>query len=282
MQDVQASVSGGVIFWKCGPTQRELLNSRLVGLGLGGFKPPEKTDEAAVQAALKDHCDVANRVVRRLGRDKIVQRRRTRKDGFEVVDVKRSKHGANTYTLDFAVYCNGNGPTLLEGWTDIEQIRAWFAQHKGTLSGAAVGQALVKLMAYFGGVALRPSGGIYWLPPNAMNQWMAVAQAVEESATDDSENQVYRLTTTMDEEAIRAVRDAITEEINAASEAMLEEVVGGLGEEALKRRKEVAAGLHRKVTQYEGLLSATLDDLHGSVAKVEELITHMTLLSVGV
>lgn len=43
-------------------------------LGLAGFQPAGKTDEAALQAALKDHCEGANRLVRRLGRDKIVLR----------------------------------------------------------------------------------------------------------------------------------------------------------------------------------------------------------------
>jgi hypothetical protein len=282
MQDVQVAAAGGVILWNCGPTRRELLGSRLEALGHGGFKPPEKTDEAALSAALKDHCDSANRVVRRLGRDKIVQRKKTRKDGFEVVDVKRSQHGANTYTLDFSVYANGNGPTLLEGYTDIAQIREWFAEHKATLTGAAVGQALVKLMAYFGSVALREAGGLYWLPPDAMAHWIPIAEAVEESAAEKGKTTVYCLTTEMTGETIRCVKDSVVVEVNAATDTLLEEVVGGMGEEALKRRKAVAAELHRKVSMYEGYLSTSLDDLHSSLAKVEELITQMTLQSMGV
>lgn len=285
MDTIQVSATGGVVFWECGPTRRELLHAQLEALGFQEFTPPARTDEACLQASLKDHCDVENRVVRRLGRDKIVQKRKSRKDGFEVVDVKRAKQdGSNVYTMDFAMTMNGEGPKVLDGWPSHEQrdrIANWFTEHKATLTGSQIGGALVKIMAHLGGVALRKAGGFYWVPPEAMKAWEQVADAVE--ACDQGEKtEVHVVHTEMTARTARAVRRAITDEVEAAADDILEEIVGGLGQEAMDRRKDVAKALHQKVEEYERHLSEDLEALHGTVAKVEELITQMALQSMGV
>jgi hypothetical protein len=261
--------TGAVVYWNAGPTRRELLEERFRQLGLEKHVPPARTDANALRAALKDHCD--RRANRRRGKDKLVQpHKRQSKHGFEVVHVDRGEV-ANDYSMDFSAKVDEGRVVVTRGYADTDELQEAFAVHKATLTGASVGQALVAVLAQLGGTALRPSGGVYWIAEEAVETWQSVAAAVQSAASGENGNNVYMLRTLLDEEGIRAVKDAIVSEITDASDKLAEQIASNdLGEQALTKRQIVAASLHARVTQYEAILGEALDTLHQVIRLAEE------------
>lgn len=261
--------SGGVVFWNAGPTQRELLLERLRQIGLERFVPAERGDSNALRSALKDHCDTRSQ--RRRGKDKLVQSHKQQsKHGFEVVDVQRGEQ-FNDYSLDFAAKVEGGVVHVTHGDVDQSQLQELFTTHKSTITGASVGQSLVAILAHLGGTALRPSGGVYWLPETAIETWQSVVGAIQQAARETGGNSVYLLRTLLDESGIRAVKDAIVAEVTEASSGLIAEIrTGGMGDTALTNRQIIAASLHSRVRQYESILGEALDRLHDVVRIAEE------------
>ena len=89
----------------------------------------------------------------------------------------------------------------------------------------------------------------------------------------DPGNAIYRLRTVFDLEAVRAVRDAVSHEVDAAARKLAEEMDSGeLGEEALSARKRHAQGLRERVSMYEGILGETLEQLRQAISDAEEAV----------
>jgi hypothetical protein len=238
-------------------------------IGLDKHVPPARSDANALRAALKDYCD--RRADRRRGKDKLVQsHKRPSKHGFEVLDVERGEE-VNDYPMDFAAKMDDGRVVVTRGDAETHELQESFIAHKATLTGASVGQALVAVLAHLGGTALRPSGGVYWIAQEVVATWRSVAAAVQSAAKAENGNSVYMLRTLLDEEGIRAVKDAIVSEISEASQRLTEEIKSGdLGEQALTRRQIVAAALHARVIQYEAILGEALDTLHQVIRLAEE------------
>ena len=264
----QVSAAGAVVYWSAGPTQRELIAERMRQLGLEGFIPPQRTSSAALKDALKAYA--ASRSEKRKGRDKLVQAHKQQsKHGFELVDVERNED-RNYYTHDFSVRVDEFGSVnVLNGYADRSELQKLFDEHQSILTGSSVGQALVRLMAHLNGVSLRQSGGIYWLPEDSVDRWLAVARAVEEAGEGET-NKVYLLRTAMDENTVRAVRDAVCGEVLGSAKPLAEEIASGtLGEGALETRKTAAMELHKRIGVYEEILGEALKSLHDAVSCVE-------------
>jgi hypothetical protein len=259
------SPTGAIVFWSVGPTIRESLYNRLSQLGLADYMPAERTDAAALKSTLLGYCkDKKSRKA-----DKVVQsHRRPKNNGFEVVDVER-KEEVNDYDHAFSAKVEDGRVSITRGVADWRVLQDEFAKQKAMITGAGVGQMLVKLLATLEGVTLKP--GTYWIPEEALATWKDVAAAVEGSAVEQKGSEVYYVKTVLDEAGCRAVRDAIIREITQEAATLGTEIAGGnLGDEALGRRKSLAASLHDRVRRYEGFLGEALDVLHQIVTVAEQ------------
>ena len=261
------SPTGAVIYWSAGPTSRQLLEARLGQLGLEDFTPPQRTDAAVLKSVLLDYCDGS----KSRNSDKVVQSHcQPKRNGFEVVDVARQKE-ANEYSHDFSALVQEGLVVITRGVADQRVLQQAFTEHKALLTGGAVGQMLVEVLAHLGGAALRPSGGVYWIPEDAVASLQAIAAAVEESSEGLKGNKVYMLRTVMDEAAMRAIRAAIITEVTAEAAVLGNEIAAGnLGETALAKRMDLAKTLHSRIARYEGILGEALDVLHQIVQVAEQ------------
>ena len=112
-------------------------------------------------------------------------------------------------------------------------------------------------------------GGIYWLPEAKAAKWAAIAEAVEAASTTGTAA-VYMLKTEMDENAVRAVRDAIVNEVSGEAERINAEITSGeLGAKALLTREKEAHVMLDKVKVYEKLLAVSLAAVRKSLGDVE-------------
>ena len=270
MNNKHVEADGAVVYWSAGPTRRDLLIARLSHHSMENLVPEQRTDSACLKSAMLDYCD--QRSQRRKGQDKLVQaRKRQSTNGFEVLDVDRREHG-NEYRMDFAAKVLASGSiAIVNGTANVGELTALFQTQKSQLTGQAVGKLLTNVLAQLGGTCLRPAGGVYWIPGSQIATWETVSNIVEAAAVDGGRNAVYAITHTWNERSVRAVKDAIIDEVTDASNALMEDIKQNqLGSEALVRRQVLAAALHGRVTQYEAILGQALTALHDSIRVNEE------------
>jgi hypothetical protein len=87
---------------------------------------------------------------------------------------------------------------------------------------------------------------VYWVPGHKLDEWAAVAQAVERAAT-GRPSAVYVIKHRLDVDAVRAVQDAVVGEVRADAERIAAEVgTGELGGRALDTRRKEAQALREK------------------------------------
>jgi len=270
MNEQQISAMGATVYWSAGPTDRELLIERLESIDMQRFTPKERTEFSCLENAVKEYCARLDSHRRRNDpRDRIVQKHENPKEnGVEVVEVDRGE-SQNYYTQDFSVRVQNGRIVSTGGYADDYELQQLYDRFRSEITGVSVGQTLVAILAELGGTALRPSGGVYWIPEGAVETWREVVQAVEGSSP-AGKNSIYMLRTIMDESAIKAVRDAIVHEITSAAALISEEIYSGeLGEEALKNRQNRALKLRQRIGQFEGFLGETLETLKGIVQSME-------------
>lgn len=265
---------GAIVYWNGAPTDRGRLQEGLAAIGMEDYTPCQRTEAAALKMALEEYVDgvLVDRRARKadggekVRRDKLVEPLLSQKeDGFEVVDVTRKQRG-NDYVCDFRAKIDSGRVVISYGYASADRVQELYEVHRGTLGASAVGGALIEIAKELGGVTLRDSGGVYWLPTDKLAQWERVINAFETAGG----NQVYMVRTVMDAKTVRAVNDAIVEEVLKASGALADEIRSGqLGEQALETRKQRAKALHSRVTEYEGILGQAMRHLHDVIGIAE-------------
>jgi hypothetical protein len=157
-------------------------------------------------------------------------------------------------------------------------VNAAFRRHAGRIPAAQLSACLVRVVEFLGGTRLRPTGAVYWVPGPKLDEWAQVARAVE-AASDGRPSSVYLIRHRLDADAVRAVRDAVVGEVQAATARIAEEVAAGdLGTRALETRRQQAHDLRDKVLLYEDLLSVGLADLHRAVDAADQAAATASLL----
>jgi hypothetical protein len=193
-------------------------------------------------------------------------------DGYEVVAVEHGKD-RNDYSRLFGMRVNGTErPETVFGWGVLEyeyEIADSYRQNRVTVSASAVGQMLVKAVQQLHGTCVRSVGGVYYLPDGAVDDWRKLCEAVEEP--DGTQITWYEIR--LNSSSMRAIGEAITNELTTASQSALNDVSSGkLGKRALENRETEMNTYRQKMREYEGILQSPLDDVRKSLEKTETAI----------
>jgi hypothetical protein len=198
-------------------------------------------------------------------------------------DEKASKVG-RTVDPGVALTCRVDNATrtlVFDGNEQFDSLRydieRGYATHLDQLDASQdLGGWLTDLALRLQGVAMRPRGGFYYLPPTAVDTWrqfVAVLQSVAPQCV------VYELTLQGTESTIRAILDAAINEAEQATADLMEKINNGeLGERALRARKDDCEKMTVKLENYEKLLGTSLDAIKvkveqaGAVAMAAALI----------
>lgn len=275
MNQFNISASGAVVYWQLHDTDRVALNLQLHGLGLEKYQVAPRSDAGALKAAIRG-CFSGNR-----GRkyDKLILGLEDESiDGYEVRNVTRGAE-ENSITHDFSVTVRDSIVAITKGsFHATDAIQKFYGDAKRVAPANSVSVALIGIIENeLEGVVLRAHGGVYWVPEHRLEQLQKVATAVETASLSEAQrefdhrgNKVYRVRTAIDEGTIRAVKDAIVSEVNAAAAAMRSSIATNeLGKRALERRETQAHGLHARVAKYEEILGEALTALHETVYAAE-------------
>ncbi|MEZ6139191.1 MAG: DUF6744 family protein [Zavarzinella sp.] len=260
-------IGGGVVFWMLtDDTRRERLQDGLARLGLEKFLPEARPDTSILRDALDEQ----------LGGSRVLIRPLAHKDGFAVVREDRGEE-QNEYRTELVARMVG-GALDLQPWDDrAAAIQESMHAHACRIPAVQVSQMLVKMVEHLGGTRLRPSGAVYWIPGNRLDEWMKIVQAVEQAS--DRPAAVYLLRHQLDTEAVRAVRDAVINEIEANTSRISADVLSGdLGTRALETRQQQIESLREKVLLYEDILNIGLTQLHQAIDKADQVTVTASLM----
>jgi hypothetical protein len=263
-------VGGAVVFWALADwTSRQRLEAEFGGLGLGALVPDPRPAPACLRAALDEAFAGPRVLVRPLAS----------RDGFAVVKEDRGL-AANRYDTQLTARVAGTPPTLtFDPWDGrAVLVEEGYRRQLGRVPAAQVSAALVKVVEALGGIRLRPSGAVYWVPGHRLEDFAAAAGAVERAA-ENRPSSVYLLRHRLDRDAVRAVRDSVVHEVRAEADRICAEVTGGdLGARALEARQKHAGELRQKVLLYEELLSVGLRGLHAAIDQADQAAATAALL----
>lgn len=149
----------------------------------------------------------------------------------------------------------------------VDNITRAYARQQGELDSEDISAWLVKLGNANSSVALRDTGGIYFVPRGNVEHWRKIVAAIESV----SSHRVYRIPAMKNSEAIDAITAAVTAEAEGIVLTMEQELQRAgddtLGQRALKTRAAQCRELLAKVSTY--------DELLGTQLKVRERIDSM-------
>lgn len=148
-------------------------------------------------------------------------------------------------------------------------IRAEFDRALNQYGPGATSGWLVKTIYRSNAVALRDTGGIYFVPRQELADWRRVVVAVR----DASAHAVFEIPALRSSEAVDAVLDAVAMEAQAEADKMSEELSAGtLGARTLQSRSARCQEALEKVESYESLLGRGLDTIK---ARIDALKTEL-------
>jgi hypothetical protein len=154
------------------------------------------------------------------------------------------------------------------------QVRLDFARFQNELIQADVSPWLCGLMDRIEAIALRETGGIYFVPRYRLRVWRDIVEALREA----SPHHVAQVPALSSREATAAVLDALAQEARRAMENMRREMAeGDLKSRALQNRIAATNEQQRKIAAYGDLFGEQLTAVH---AALDELRAELTVAMV--
>ena len=288
MIEDRVRIGGAVVFWRLAKsTNREEVQAGLDGLGLEQYAPEPRSPLACLRAVLPDVYPAASKDAKHSTRPI----KNGSGKGFAVVRERPNEaHHAGQPWGEVVATAALDDKAILwldpEDWDNRERIRAGMRSAAEWLTSASVGSALVKLVEeHCDGVALRPSGGVYWVREDRLEEWTRIAEVFEKaSAQADkdgnpaSPNAIYVLKVLADEQMVRAVGDALTAEITLEATMIQAEIANGdLKEQACLSRLKRVGALESKVKRYEAAFASPLDTLRDALTHVGVAVAQATI-----
>lgn len=254
--------TGAIVYWTAsGETNVDQLKEGLEGIGLGEYAPERTAALATLLDAIKIAQVTNTRLVRPL----------KSKNGFFVFDEERGEERNNydksvaTIRIDDAEVIKFTESALTTEEED--EIRERYDEFKDVLRPEQVTSTLVKIIDRWRGTRLRDKGSVYFLPAEHLQDFKDLEGVVEKAGEG---NYLYGVRVALDDDTLKAVKDAVTNEMGAAAAGIEARVNGGtLGVKALNTQVENAKELKAKIGAYEKLLETTLQDLRQSVEQAE-------------
>mgnify|MGYP003632057327 CR=1 FL=1 len=262
MIEKEIKLNGGVVFWSLGEgTNAQALEAGLTALGLDTFTAEANTPNGALKIAL----------TKTYGRSGVKIDALPSGDGYVVTYLKGDNQNG-VKTLDYEVAFSVEYPTDITGSLIFRSpktgmvvqpnghvnAQAIYTNEMSTCARHKVARCLTRIVTHLNGVALRDRGGLYWLPQSKMATFGDVARVVQNAGS----NSVYTVRTAHDTESVRAICDALTNEVNSELDTINADIMGGdIKKRAMKSRQERAVNLRSQVAEYESILGTALDSL---------------------
>lgn len=259
--DADRKIAGSVVFWSLSgdvDIARLVAEWRAAGLD-EAWLPDLPTPTVALRRAVMEQRG-PRRLVRPLGK----------RNGWAIVDEGVEKGGeALCHETKMTIRLNEIGQIVCEpdGSHAANEIRVAFERTIGQVSHGAVSGWLCRMAHRVMAVALRPSGGFYFVPQARVETWGRVVKALQAA----SSCEVYGIPAMRAESAVRAILSAITSETAGIAFRMRAELQH-LGERGLQNRLAECEDVEAKVLFYESFLGQSLESLRDTLRALKASI----------
>lgn len=289
-------IGGAAVMWRIAhSTDRAIVLARLKEIGYESYAPKERGDLGCLRAAVDAEYEPMNKQERY-----VIRSIKKPYKGYAVVrEIPGEEKGAGDdwgQVVATAGLVNGHGyreaPHLrINPHSDMrfDSISKGMAGAKKWLTANAVSAALTDIIERVcDGVALRSTGGVYWVRDVHLDRWQQIARIFEDgSARKDKDGKdvdptaIYVLRVVADEQMVRAVGDALSEEVCGFLDQIEYDIQrissGEMGEEAMKNRIRRMAEMEGKIKRYEAAFSAPLPHLIEAVGHVNQALAVATI-----
>lgn len=252
METKTIKTSGALVLWDIDGADHSLSTVQQAWdwVGLAHRAPRPRSPAVALRVA------VHNRAVAGAPRGS-----RRIEQAAEGLVVTETEPGARTVThrhVLFATIDSTGAAVATDAGPDVDgDLTRRFVVALGQIDGRAISAALTETARALGAVALRPDGGVYWLPDAALATWRALVAGVE-SATNGA-GRCYVVVTQGDADTVRCVADSFTREAEAALADVRAELEGGeIGTRAAQARARRLLSLAETAETYEAALGSSL------------------------
>lgn len=250
VQDADEDAAGATVWWRLrGDCDRLALLDALETRGLSAYGPAAHSPEIALRRAVA--------VLR--GRRRLV--RPLKKGSWAIIEETLQPSGEELkHWTGPTVHLDKIGRAVVKNSTveEAQAVKDAYEYHFDALTTEDVSLWLITQAWRLGAIALRDSGGIYYLPPQAMREWRQITDALAEVT---NRHAVYKVPTVrMTKDGARAILDSLLADIETSVADIRKEVLSGeLGVRALETRASRAVDLLNKTEQYESLLGTRLE-----------------------
>jgi hypothetical protein len=278
--DIDKQAVGRIVFWALnGSVSLERLTQSLLNVGSSAHPPDAPTATVALHRAVEAIADRFRLDVH--GKDKGV---------WTIVNSKKieeSQGASKKVTYDVAlqaslelgslrVECFAGFPETPDGTDITAELHAEFNKAKGELSSTDVSVWLTSKVKGLAGLALRESGGFYFIPKGKTRNWSAMAYALKQC----SKHHLHEIPALRSKDAVDAIMAAITAETKAACDKIEAEIADAeIGPRALKTRQEEVSALLEKVSGYEELLGEKLEQLRAQAETTRSAVAAAIMMS---
>lgn len=139
---------------------------------------------------------------------------------------------------------------------DLDALTSRFWHHVFHVAATDISTWLITQAVECDALSMRDSGGVYFVPRHALDNWRKRADCLQEETT----CKVYLVPALDSDEAVEAVMQALIDECTEFTNTLQTDLeVGELGERALETRGDRAKELLAKLSRYEALLGMSLD-----------------------
>ena len=271
------NATGAVVFWNTSATNRKKLSDSLEAASLQQYIPDERSDMSAFKLALTEYA--------KAGRPKgckvmVHPNLEPEVNGFSVT-VETPTTEKCVYDLNFvAKYINGvvdvSDPTV-----DTQSILDYFRDAKNKLDGTDIGKKLHDWLTDNRCKLLRVKGGVWWIPANILDNFGVLRVAVEAAAESYGSTEIgLSFTKADDAESARMIRSAVRKEVLEKAQTLLSRALSSnLSDEQIHKAVDDALELHKEVSEYEAILSETMQDLHEALDAVETAASFVAMKS---
>ena len=146
--------------------------------------------------------------------------RHKQRNGYTVV-VEDKGEADNSYSRTVNACVDKEGVVAVTaGFADRQELQQLTSHYRRVLPASSVSDMLTDIInGQFGGISLKASGGLYFIPEDHVGKWMDVIMVVEAAAVNGA-NDLSVVPLEMNEMTLRDIKRSINREIESAAERL--------------------------------------------------------------
>jgi hypothetical protein len=263
LKHLHSQAMGQIVYWSLsGPARADAIADALK-LAASPASPPE-----APSATVVLHRAVES-VARQFGGEAHAEKR-----GAYAIVGRATRKSSDTgpdvleYPVRISAQLLPDGTPEVFG-DELGRVLQAFQAGRYALSPQDVSGWLCRKLANLGAVALRESGGFYFVPADVVAKWEKVVSAIHAATS----HRIQAIPAMRSSDAVSAVLAAVKADISDACVKLNEAATSGeLGPRALESREREAVAVLGKVERYEGLLGLNLEELRQAAQEARKSI----------